>query len=542
VIDNPGDDVPGGGEVPDGDLVRLARDGDPVAFRLLVERHQPMVRARAGRLCANPSDIDDIVQESFLRAFIALDRLRDPDRFAGWLAGVVFNVCRSLRRRDQLTLVADWPEPLHPAAAEGLPSAEDLDQAEALRAAVAGLPAGQRRAVTLHYYVGLPPAQIAEPAGAARASLHKARLRLRAYLTQHRPDLVPAASRRTRMTTVRIARVERRVPPGPVPDSVPTDVVVLADDTGRRELPIWLLARDGDRLSEVAGPAAAAREHAVAAMARTADELTGRLLRAAGARVTGVDIDELGPGVTAARIGLASPAGTRRVTARLGDGLAIAGTAGAPIRVSDAVMGWLAVPAGTSSPGPLPAGTVGVLHLGDRPRYEPRNTRFADGLDGWLLGGSFAEHASESHWHDYTCAAEHGTAVLSSAVPQPEGFAFLAQEMFADDYLGAVTVFRGQFRTEGTAVAAAASRAGLFLRVRRGRDIGSGRDIRGPLTEEAVLADPSNHIVTITGSRDWTRREVTARVPGDCTTVVFGVFLAGPGRIELRDAELTRTT
>ncbi len=132
--------------------------------------------------------------------------------------------------------------------------------------------------------------------------------------------------------------------------------------------------------------------------------------------------------------------------------------------------------------------------------------------------------------------------MLSAAVPQPEGFAVLAQEMFADDYLGAVAVFRGQFRTEDTAGQAAASRAGLFIRVRRGQDIGSGRDIRGPLTEDAVLADPSNHIVTITGGPDWTRHEVTARVPDDCTIVVFGLFLAGPGRIELRDAELTRAT
>jgi RNA polymerase sigma-70 factor, ECF subfamily len=537
----PAGEVPDGGELPDGDLVRLARDEDTVAFRLLVERYQPMVRARASRLCANPSDVDDVVQESFLRALIALDQLRDPDRFAGWLAGVVLNVCRGLRRH-QLTLVPDWPEPLHPAAGDGLPSAEDLDRAEALRAAVADLPAGQRRAVTLHYYAGLPPTKIAETAGAARVSLHKARLRLRAYLTQHRPDLVPAASRRTRMTTVRIARVERRVPPGPVPIGHPTDVVVLADDGGRRELPVWLLADDGDRLSDAAGPPVAGPGHAAAATARTADELTGRLLRAAGASVTGVDIDELGPGVTAARIELAGPAGTRHVTARLGEGLAIAATAGTPVRVSDAVMDRLAVPAGSSSPGPLPAPTAAVLRPGARPRYEPRNMRFADGLEGWLLGGNFAEHASESHWHDYTCAAEHGTAVLSSAVPQPAGFAFLAQEMFADDYLGAVLVFRGRLWTEDTAGAAAASRAGLFFRVRRGRDIGSGRDIRGPLTEEAVLADPSNHIVTITGSRDWTRHEVTARVPDDCTTVVFGVFLAGPGRIELRDAELTRTT
>jgi RNA polymerase sigma-70 factor (ECF subfamily) len=529
----------GEGEVPDADLVELARDGDQVAFRLLVERHQRMVLARARQLLANPSDVDDIMQESFLRAFIALGQLRDPDRFAGWLAGIVFNVCRSLRRREQLTLFPDWPEPLHPAATDGLPSADDLDRAQELRAAVAGLPAGQRRAVTLHYYAGLPPGQIADPPGAARVSLHKARLRLRAYLTQHRPDLVPAAIRRTQMTCVRISSVERRVPPGPTPDSVPTDVVLLADDAGQRELPIWLLAHDGDRIARVAGPAAAAREHA-AATARSADELTGRLVRAAGASVAGVDIDQLGPGVTVARIELAGPAGTRHVPARLGEGLAIAATAGAPIRVSDAMLDRLAVAAGTSGAGPLPAPTAAVLRPGVRPRYEPRNMEFGDGLTGWQLGGSFAEHASESHWHDYSCAAGHAVATLASAVPRPDGFAFLAQEMFADDYLETTVAFRGQVRKQDSAGAGTASRAGLFLRVSRGRDIGSGRDIRGPMTEAAILADPGLRIVTIAGSGDWDSREVTAFIPDDCTTVMFGVFLAGPGRIELRDPDLSR--
>ena len=46
-------------EIPDGDLVRLARHGDPAAFRLLVERHLPMARARAARLCRQPDDADD---------------------------------------------------------------------------------------------------------------------------------------------------------------------------------------------------------------------------------------------------------------------------------------------------------------------------------------------------------------------------------------------------------------------------------------------------------------------------------------------------
>jgi DNA-directed RNA polymerase specialized sigma24 family protein len=64
--------------IGDGDLVRLARTGDAAAFRLLVERHRAMALARAGRLGVRRDDADDIVQEAFLQAFTALDRLRDP--------------------------------------------------------------------------------------------------------------------------------------------------------------------------------------------------------------------------------------------------------------------------------------------------------------------------------------------------------------------------------------------------------------------------------------------------------------------------------
>ena len=501
-------------DVSDGDLARLARRGDPTAFRLLVERHQPMVRARARQLAPDPGDVDDIVQESFLQAFLALDRLRDPDRFAGWLAGIVLNVCRRLHRRAPVTLLADWPEPLHPTSAGGLPSAEDLDRADALREAVAGLPAGQRRAVTLHYYADVPAGQVADAPGAARASLHKARLRLRAYLTEHRPDLVPG---RTHMTTVRVARIERRIPPGPVPDRVPTHVIVLADDASRRDLPIWLLGQDSHRFAADARPGP------------SPDELTDRLLRAAGARVTAVDVDELGPEVTAARIELATPAGPEHVTTRLLDGLAAAITSGAPIRVADAVMDRMAVPAGTSQGGPMPEQTARDLSIDLRPRYEPRNLDFAAGLDHWVLGGSFTENTLQSRWQDYSAAADHGTAVLSAAVPQPEGFAWLAQEIFADDYRGTTVTFRGQFRTPDTT-----GRAGLFLRVMQ------PQDVRGPFTAEAALADPANHIVTLEGPGDWTTHEVTAPIPDDTNTVAFGVFLAGPGRIELRDPELTR--
>ena len=175
----------------------------------------------------------------------------------------------------------------------------------------------------------------------------------------------------------------------------------------------------------------------------------------------------------------------------------------------------------------MPKQTARDLSIDLRPRYEPRNLTFAAGLDHWVLGGSFTENTLQSHWLDYSAATDHGTAVLSAAVPQPEGFAWLAQEIFADDYRGATVTFRGQFRTpESTGP------AGLFLRVMK------PRDLHGPFTAQAALADPANHIVTLEGPGNWTTHEVTAPIPDDANTVAFGLFLAGPGRIELRDPEL----
>jgi hypothetical protein len=107
--------------------------------------------------------------------------------------------------------------------------------------------------------------------------------------------------------------------------------------------------------------------------------------------------------------------------------------------------------------------------------------------------------------------------------------------MFADDYRGAVVTFSGQFRVRDAGPAAAAGRAGLFLRVAGQRETGE------PATEQAAFSDPANTIVTIPDGHDWTSHRVTARVQDDSDAIVFGVFLSGPGRIEMRDAEIARS-
>jgi RNA polymerase sigma-70 factor (ECF subfamily) len=502
-------------DIGDGDLVRLARDGDPAAFRLLVERHLPMARGRAARLCPQPDDADDAVQDAFLQAFIALDRLRDPDRFAGWLGGIVANVCRAQRRRPPLTLLGDWPENLHPASAASLPSAEDLDRTDVLSRAVAGLPTGQRHAVTAFYYADQPAGQIAATPGAAKASLHKARRRLREYITAHRPDLIPVTARRIPMTAVRIAHAD------PVwmtrPESV---LVVLADDAGHRALPVrlrrhdvkpWrLLSRPDDHHEELAD------DHA--------EEMTGRLLQAAGVTLAGVTVTDLGPGVTATRIDIAGPGGARPVTASLADGLTLAVITGAPLAVDDPVMDRLARPV----TGPDLLSQFRSQQTSPRPsrrRFEPRNMAFTDGLDRWQLGGTFLRQGTGL---DYSATTEDGRATLAAAVPEPAGFAFLAQEIEPDDYRGRTVTFRGELRT-----ATADGRAGLGLRV-----TSPGRSTPPRAASPDPREDPANHIASATGTGAWTQYEVTAQIPADASLITFGVFLNGGGQLEFRHPEL----
>jgi RNA polymerase sigma factor (sigma-70 family) len=511
------------GGIRDRDLVVLARAGDTVAFGFLVERYRRMIQARAVGLCRDTGEAEDIAQETFLQAFLSLGQLRDPDRFAGWLAGIVVNVYRaSRRRRIEVVLLGDWPQPLHPHSVDGLPeqAVEDRDRGDAVRSALAGLPVEQRQAVTLFYFADLPVAQIADrfgdSPGAVKARLHKARARLRDGITTDRPDLIPQSNRRTSMTTVRVAHAE----PRPDRTHISHVLVVLADDTGRRVLPIWLMGIDGhslrvllDRDAETDGESAGVPE-----------ELTDRLLRAAGARVTGVDIDELGPDLPVARIHVTTPGGAHEVTARLADGLAMAVVQGAPIRVSDILMDRLGEP--------IPGGDLLSPFLDRRPHASaptrrrprgPRNLSFAQGLDGWDLRGSFLRSPTSATWQDYHArATPDRTAVLAAAVPQPHGFADLRQAVLADRYRSRNATFRAQVRSTGTGQAA------VYLRT---------------VTEQTAHTSTDNRVLTlIEPGQDWTHREATTLVPDDAIYVLFGVTLTGPGGIEVRDTELLRGT
>jgi hypothetical protein len=158
-------------------------------------------------------------------------------------------------------------------------------------------------------------------------------------------------------------------------------------------------------------------------------------------------------------------------------------------------------------------------------RPEPRNMAFTDGLDHWQLRGTFLRQGTGL---DYSATTENGRAILAAAVPEPAGFAFLAQDIDADDYRGRTITFRAELRT-----AQADGRAGLGLRAP------SPGQPRPPQAASPEPRDnPASHIASATGTGAWTQYEVTAQIPADANLIRFGVFLNGRGQVELRNPQL----
>ena len=172
--------------INDAEAVARARDGDLDAYAALVARYT--VRAhRAAFLLGAGEEADDVVQESFVKAFRHLARFRVGEPFGPWLLRIVANETRNLtrsrRRRAALTLRLATAQP-GGAAADG-PVAEVLaaERRARLVAAVGGMPARERQVLVCRYFLDLSEAEtarvLARPLGSVKSSTSRALNRLR---------------------------------------------------------------------------------------------------------------------------------------------------------------------------------------------------------------------------------------------------------------------------------------------------------------------------------------------------------------------------
>jgi RNA polymerase sigma-70 factor (ECF subfamily) len=166
-----------GGPQEDASQVARALAGDAAAFRALYDRHRPsVVRVARGFAELDRDDVDDVVQEAFVRAFQGLAGLKEPARFGPWLLTIARNraLTRLARRRSAQEAVGELEHEARAAeeAQELLDPTADAE-VEVVRRLIAELPDGpEKQTVHLFYVEGkLSAREIAEQLGVGKSAI-----------------------------------------------------------------------------------------------------------------------------------------------------------------------------------------------------------------------------------------------------------------------------------------------------------------------------------------------------------------------------------
>lgn len=170
-------------------LVQRAQKGDRRAFDLLVLKYQHKVASVVSRYVSAQDGVEDVVQESFLKAYRALPNFRGDSAFFTWIYRIAINTAKNqleiLGRRpsyraqdiDEVTAI-DTPEQLRDLdTPDGLLARKELELH--LEKALASLPEDLKTAVTLREFEGMSYQEISEvmetPIGTVRSRIFRAR-------------------------------------------------------------------------------------------------------------------------------------------------------------------------------------------------------------------------------------------------------------------------------------------------------------------------------------------------------------------------------
>lgn len=168
-------------------LVERTLQGDREAFRLLVLRYQGLVGDLVWRACGDRTVHEDLVQETFLRAYQKLGGFDPQRRLSTWLASIALNVARDHGRRRKVR--DQGARHIAPAVNRGpgpLEAAEKGEVRTRVTAALDDLPEPQREVVVLSVWGGLSQREIAGaldvPLGTVKTRHRTALQRLRALV------------------------------------------------------------------------------------------------------------------------------------------------------------------------------------------------------------------------------------------------------------------------------------------------------------------------------------------------------------------------
>jgi RNA polymerase sigma-70 factor (ECF subfamily) len=175
----------------DEELVERCRNRDHDAFTEIVERYKSRVHWLVIRMIGS-SNVEDITQDVFLRAYQAIEGYRGDSTFRTWLYRITRNLCVThLRKKGShggtVSIEEEGEEAIHNLLPESPVSLEDeierRDLSAAIQTLMARLPEKYRTVLTLFYLQQVRYEEIADimgiPLGTVKTYIHRARLRLR---------------------------------------------------------------------------------------------------------------------------------------------------------------------------------------------------------------------------------------------------------------------------------------------------------------------------------------------------------------------------
>lgn len=178
-------------EDSDVELVQRARAGDTQAFGLLVNRYQTFVYNLALRVIHNSQEAEDLAQEAFVRAWLALPNFRAQAAFRTWLYRIVTNLCYNRLpqlRRELLMIECDTLAETEGISIDANPAkdAEANERRAFIHRQIDLLPESYRLLISLRYQQELSYEEIAKvvnlPTGTVKTGLFRAKEHLRETL------------------------------------------------------------------------------------------------------------------------------------------------------------------------------------------------------------------------------------------------------------------------------------------------------------------------------------------------------------------------
>ena len=186
----------------DGQLAARVAKGDTAASEELVRRHQAPVRGFLRAVCYDRSSIDDLAQETFLRAIKHAGRFDPKYPMRGWLLTIARRLSINHGQKQKRRRPAAGIEPDQLQTDTNQTPASNLEKQEqqaltrdTVLAAMARLSEPQRVTIAMHYQQGMPLEQIAEalemPVGTVKSHLYRGRQRMKELLEPQAERLMP---------------------------------------------------------------------------------------------------------------------------------------------------------------------------------------------------------------------------------------------------------------------------------------------------------------------------------------------------------------